>query len=109
MSLGEPIQIAAMIAILPVRMEDRFAALATSPDQFRSTPRTNMLSLSHEREIATLRADSIFIGTHGTAKPGNTALHARGLQITRDVILCDLPSAPVDLARSLFDISQAWV
>ena len=62
MSLGELILIAAMIAILPMRMEDRFAAFAASPDQLRSTPSTNMLSLFCEREIATLVADSIFVG-----------------------------------------------
>ena len=64
MSFGEPVLITAMIAIPPMRMEDWFAALAATADQFRSTPSTNTLPLSCEREIATLRADSIFVGSY---------------------------------------------
>jgi hypothetical protein len=62
--VGEPILIAAMITIPPMRMKDWFVALAASPDQFRSTPGTKMLSLFCEREVATLRANSIFVGGH---------------------------------------------
>ena len=50
-----------MITEPTVRIKDRLGALLALPNQFGSAPNTKMLAFLRQREITTLRTNSIFV------------------------------------------------
>jgi hypothetical protein len=76
---SERIPAAAMITKPTMRMQDRFAALLTLPNQLGATPNAKMLSLLRERRITTLWTNSIFVGRHLS---GQIRIWLRGVGVT---------------------------